>query len=351
MPNPPRKKKAKAKRPGARVQQKGKTGALQLPAQQQPGGHPVSQATPAKQPALEPPGEIGWRDDGPRRPILIEPKLKASALGVAGAWSGIEIDDVHNQNLLTISLKFGTIAATQAALANAKEFVAIVYNELDRRRYSPPDEVVSDGFPMRYEVFLPSIFQVLADDIDQTPLTSLAIPDALIKAANLYLSVFAGPGFIRAWVQSGAEGQMSPEQSDCFARIQETQARLLPFLKQLINRASSHHVQIDAALQITVDGKAFEGKGTAKRALFCLALLRDKQTFSTSDFSTLFYGKKPVEPAKDFNNGIREIKRVLPFLEHKSEKNARTIKGVTWDVQATPEQLQAFLAKAYSNAA
>ena len=204
---------------------------------------------------------------------------------------------------------------------------------------------------MRYEVFLPSIFLELANDIDQTPLTNLAIPDALIKAANLYLSVFAGSGFIRAWVPSGAEGQMSPEQSDCLARIQETQARLLPFLKQLINRASSHHVQIDAALQITVDGKAFEGKGTAKRALFCLALLRDKQTFSTSDFSTLFYGKKPVEPAKDFNNGIREIKRVLPFLEHKSEKNARTIKGVTWDVQATPEQLQAFLAKAYSNAA
>ena len=117
MPNPPRKKKAKAKRPGARVQQKGKTGALQLPAQQQPGGHPVSQATPAKQPALEPPMEIGRRADGPRLPILIEPKLKASALGVAGAWSGIEIDDVHNHNLLTISLKFGTTAATQAALA------------------------------------------------------------------------------------------------------------------------------------------------------------------------------------------------------------------------------------------
>ena len=117
MPNPPRKKKAKAKRPGARVQQKGKTGAIQLPAQQQPVEQPLLLASPAKQPALEPPGEIGWRDDGPRRPILIEPKLKASALGVAGAWSGIEIDDVHNHNLLTISLKFGTTAATQAALA------------------------------------------------------------------------------------------------------------------------------------------------------------------------------------------------------------------------------------------
>src|ERR1035441_3010379 len=126
MPNPPRKKKAKAKRSGARVQQKGKTGAPQLPAQQQPVEHPVSQTAPAKQLALEPPREIGRRDDGQRRPILIDPKLKASALGVAGAWSGIEIDDVHNHNLLTISLKFGTTVAAQAALAHAKALVAPV---------------------------------------------------------------------------------------------------------------------------------------------------------------------------------------------------------------------------------
>jgi hypothetical protein len=347
MPNQPRKKKAKAKRPGARVQQEGKTGAPQLPAQQQPVEHPVSQAALGKQPTLEPPREIGRRDDGPRRPILIDPKLKASALAVASAWSVIEIDDVHNHNLLRISLKFGSTAAAQAALANAKEFIATVYNELDRPRYSLPDDVVLDGFSMRYEVFLPSIFQVLADDIDQTPLSSLAIPDALIRAANLYVRVFAGPGFIRAWLPLEAEGQTSPERADCFARIQETQAKLLPFLKQLISRASSHHVQIDANLQVTVDGKAFEGKGTAKRALFCLALLRDKQTFSTSEFSKFFYGKDAGTGAKDFQNGIREIKCVLPFLEHKSEKNARTIKGVAWDVGATPDQLQNFLAKAH----
>ena len=351
MPNQPRKKKAKAKRPGARVQQKGKTGALQLPAQQQPVEQPLLQAPPGKQPAFEPPKDIGRRDDGPGRPILIDPKLKAGALAVAGTWSVIEIDDVHNNDLLMVPLKFGTTAAAQAALANAKEFITTVYNEFDRRRYSLPDEVVMDGFSIRYEVFLPSIFQVLADDIDQTPSSSLAVADALIKAATLYASVFADPGFIRAWLPLEAEGQTSPERADCFVRIRETQAQLLPFLKQFINRASSHHVQIDANLQVTVDGKAFEGKGTAKRALFCLALLRDKQTFSTSEFSKFFYGKDAGTGAKDFQNGIREIKRVLPFLEHKSEKNARTIIGVAWDVSATPDQLQDFLAKAYHDAA
>ena len=351
MPKPPRKKKAKSKHPGVPVQQKGKTGALQLPAQQQPGEHPVSLAAPGKQPAFEPPRDIVRHDNGPRRSILIDPKLKDSALAVAGTWSGIEIDDVHNNDLLMVPLKFGTTTAAQAALVNAKGFIATVYNEFDRRRYSLPDGVVADGFSMRYEAFLPSIFQVLADDIDQTPLTSLAVADAQIKAASLYVSVFAGPGFIRAWLPSEAETQTSPERADCFVRIQETQAKLLAFLKQLISQASSHHVQIDANLQVTVDGKAFEGKGTAKRALFSLALLRDKQAFSTSDFSTLFYGKKPVEPAKDFNNGVREIKLVLPFVEHKSEKNARTIKGVAWDVGATPDQLKDFLAKAYHDSA
>jgi hypothetical protein len=142
-----------------------------------------------------------------------------------------------------------------------------------------------------------------------------------------------------------------PERADCFARIQETQAQLLAFLKQLISQASSHHVQIDANLQVTVDGKAFEGKGTAKRALFCLALLRDKLTFSTSEFSKFFYGKDAGTGAKDFQNGIREVKLVLPFVEHKSEKNARTIKGITWDVQATSDQLKDFLAKAYHDSA
>lgn len=340
MPNQPRKKKAQPKRNAGRGE-----------AEQQPVEHPVSQAAPEKQPALEPPRDLGLEVNGPGRPILIDPKLKARALPVAGAWSLIEIDDVHKNDLLMVPLKFGSTAAAQAAMVNAKEFIATVYNEFDRQRYSLPDEVVLDGFSMRYEVFLPSIFQELADDIDQTPLSSLPIPDAVIKAATLYVSVFAGPGFIRAWVPSEAEGQTMPERADCFARIQETQSRLLPFLRQLISQASSHHVQVDANLQVTVDGKAFEGKGTAMRALFCLALLRDKQPFSTSEFSTLFYGKKPVEPAKDFQNGIREVKRVLPFLEHKSEKNARTVKGVAWDVGATPEQLQNVLAKAYHGAA
>ena len=146
MPKPPRKKKAKSKHPGVPVQQKGKTGALQLPAQQQPGEHPVSLAAPGKQPAFEPPRDIVRHDNGPRRSILIDPKLKDSALAVAGTWSGIEIDDVHNHNLLTISLKFGTTVAAQAALANAKEFVATVYNEFERRAYSLPEEVGSDGF-------------------------------------------------------------------------------------------------------------------------------------------------------------------------------------------------------------
>ncbi len=296
---------------------------------------------------LLPPPTFGLQDDLPPTRVQIDPDLKARAHALAGSWSGVYSEELDEQDLTEVLIKFRTTQHAQAALVKAREFLDVAFNEFDRRLHPLPKAVTREDFAMRREQFLPPLFQELVDDIDQTAALTYMVPGVITKAAQLYVRVFDDHEFIRAWVPSHPDEPASQERANCFTSLQRTQTQLLAFLRKLIEVASSHRVRITPDLSITVDGDPFQGKGAAKRALFALAKLRDKAQFTTEDFSKLFYyGKEPVEPAKDFQNAMRDLKKVLPRCEHESSKNLRTMRHLTWEVQATAEQLRGFLEQA-----
>ena len=90
-------------------------------------------------------------------------------------------------------------------------------------------------------------------------------------------------------------------------------------------------VKIGPDMSLEIDGKVVEIKRASVRALFSLALMRDKKSFTTAEFSKIYYGDKRTEGelASEFTTAIRDVKRLVPGLGYESDsKKQRTVSGV-----------------------
>jgi len=217
------------------------------------------------------------------------------------------------------------------------------------------------GVTIDLDGYLPPEFWLIIEDISETRGKFYPIAEALVRFVKLFLNVFPQSCITRivpcpakialdnseleflglkredleaAADLAGIEVKKSARAiyehfkvGELLSLIQDAHEKMVEFMR-LITKAVIERPPVEITvsgdstdLTLKKGGILIELQSASKRAMVCLALLRDKDWFHVNEFSELFTGKKPnkVEGARNFDRAFRNLKMAIPGLDYEDE--------------------------------
>ncbi|MEI8289779.1 MAG: hypothetical protein WCH99_09920 [Verrucomicrobiota bacterium] len=275
--------------------------------------------------------------------VLVNPELKKLALNYTGAMVQINSEYVQ-QELPDLCARFMRVENATEALKQVKAFRDYVHGK-KASKIKLPSVASSENLPLPLCLILPEIFYWPADDIIKSDKDHDVKRGCDVEAAKLYLAIFERSQFKRLVL---SEAKPDKERAELTAWVQQVQKNLVAYLKAMVQQAHPHIVKISAAMEVEVDGKLLEKSSAGKRALLVLALLRNKTSFTTAEFSKIFYGdRKPGDLPAEFSTAIQDARKIVSGLKHASDhKGKRSVSGIYFVVEASEQQLKQTIADA-----
>lgn len=252
----------------------------------------------------------------------------------------VDLEILEQHAVSEIQLKCVDAAAAQAQLAATRQFHALgkITNHEPRRA---GDQHVN----VHWEEYLPNIFSELITDLQQTHQAFLSIEAPLLAKATAFIQAYNDDQIIRASLLSRSDAK-NHEFDECQEAIIKAHRALVAFLKHVVHLSQQgpiHRVRIADDLSVYIDGSIAHLNPSPKRALCCLARLRQKESFTCDDFME-FYDKNAAEPRKRFDKIMETLRSKLSHLRVEVPgKGIRKVIGLELEVQASDVVLLEYL--------
>ena len=269
--------------------------------------------------------------------VLVNPELKELAQSYTDAMVKIDSEFVQ-QELHDLCARFMRVENAAEALKQIKAFRDYVHGK-KAFLIKLPTVASSENLPLPLCLILPEIFYWPADDITNSDKDYDVKRGCDVEAAILYLAIFERNQFKRLVL---SDLKPDKERAELLASVQKAQKSLVAYLKAMVPAARQNIVKIRKDMTMEINGEVLEKSSAGKRALLTLALLRNKTSFTTAEFSKIFYGdRKPGDLPAEFSTAIQDARKIVSGLKHASDhKGKRSVSGIYFVVEASEQQLK-----------